>query len=586
MRMSPTGPAQAAFKEFQSRLEHYSSHVDKFEDWDLQEKARSHIPIDELHTLARALIINHDQPGEFEECLLKQLLKWFKVDYFRWMNSPECEQCHVSTEGIGSTAPSTDEKAFGAGHVEVYKCPQCASRIRFPRYNDPSKLMDTRIGRCGEWANVFTLMCRSMGFEARHVYDWTDHVWTEVFLESKNQWVHCDSCEASMDAPLVYESGWGKKVTYCIAFSCDETVDVTRRYTRKYNEVLGRRQQVPEQWLAKCISEMNTKRQSGISDSTRQILCERRRREERELAASALRAPSQSENVGRVSGSLAWRSYRGETGKISSSSSSSPSTDLGAITIDNVILSKVDSNSIAMRGSSFISGNKLTLTRAMNDELGAAWVKQALSSSKSFIVEFSFQVKRNGEGADGFALVFQSHGLDAIGEGGGGLGYHKIVKSVAIEFDMYQSSDTCDDADGNHISVQTRGPQPNSAHHRYSIACASESQLPSLSCGTEYSIIVIYSHEAKTLNLLLTDDTDHSKQRQERNFVDILNVPDFDLGTVIANGYKSKSAKVAPLENVWVGFTGATGGFNQEQVITTLQVSTMCPRVAPPSASK
>jgi peptide-N4-(N-acetyl-beta-glucosaminyl)asparagine amidase len=56
-----------------------------------------------------------------------------------------------------------------AGVVEQHQCKDCGAITRFPRYNHPGVLLDTHRGRCGEWANCFTLCCRALGFDARCV---------------------------------------------------------------------------------------------------------------------------------------------------------------------------------------------------------------------------------------------------------------------------------------------------------------------------------------------------------------------------------------------------------------------------------
>ena len=92
------------------------------------------------------------------------------------------------------------------------RCATCLSEFRFPRFNAPSKLLETRTGRCGEAANLFSCLCRALAFPTRYIYDTTDHVWTEVYSESEQRWLHCDACENLCDSPLVYEKGWKKEV--------------------------------------------------------------------------------------------------------------------------------------------------------------------------------------------------------------------------------------------------------------------------------------------------------------------------------------------------------------------------------------
>lgn len=140
----------------------------------------------------------------------------------------------------------------------MYKCTACDATVIFPRYHDAEKLLETRRGRCGEWAHCFFLFCKALGWDTRIAIDETDHVWVEVYSLVKKKWVHCDPCEAVVDSPLIYEHGWKKNLSYIIAYSKDEIQDVTWRYTSNFSKVLKNRMKCPEGQLVDVLCNVRT----------------------------------------------------------------------------------------------------------------------------------------------------------------------------------------------------------------------------------------------------------------------------------------------------------------------------------------
>ncbi|KAG7250471.1 hypothetical protein CRUP_005586, partial [Coryphaenoides rupestris] len=97
----------------------------------------------------------------------------------------------------------------------------------------------------------------------------------EVYSVSQRRWMHCDPCENTCDKPLLYEVGWGKKLSYVLAFSKDQ-------------------------------------RQQGVSPDRKKELLNRLLVELVEFISP--KKPEPGELGGRSSGSLAWRIARGESG--------------------------------------------------------------------------------------------------------------------------------------------------------------------------------------------------------------------------------------------------------------------------------
>ncbi|CAH0724221.1 unnamed protein product, partial [Brenthis ino] len=291
----------------------------KYEDDDLLQLAREQIPLVSLQSRAIERIREQQKKiktGEskdpdmtFDLALLMELIGWFKYKYFSWVDKPPCDYCGGPTQFICSSPMQGETESCS---LEIYKCMKCTKGAHFPRYNDPATLLRTRRGRCGEWANCFTLFCRALGYDTRFVYDDKDHVWCEVFDYDTKTWLHVDPCEATINTPLMYCHGWGKTLSYVFAFSRDDVQDVTWRYTVDHKEVLKRRTAVSEEELLETMLALRAHRHAQLPPARRRYLAVRTVLELAELMRE--RKPTDYESRGRISGSREWREERGEIG--------------------------------------------------------------------------------------------------------------------------------------------------------------------------------------------------------------------------------------------------------------------------------
>jgi len=187
---------------------------------------------------------------------------------------------------------------------------------------------------------------------------------------------------------------------------------------------------------------------------------------------------------------------------------------------------------LTLVGDATTAGNRLQLTADQAQQIGATWATARQNVEDPFTCEFTFQLSGGGEG---MAFVIQREAVDAIGGGGGGMGYNQMPNSIALEFDTFGNLLTFDPS-ANHVSVNTNGTSPNAASHSSSLAATSA--VPTLADDTVHSVRIEYT--PGTFKAYV-DDTVVTLQ--------------LELDIAATLGLTDGTA--------WVGFTAATSGLTQ-----------------------
>jgi hypothetical protein len=178
-----------------------------------------------------------------------------------------------------------------------------------------------------------------------------------------------------------------------------------------------------------------------------------------------------------------------------------------------------------------------------NNSQGSAFISAPFAFDARTSIFAHFRLRIGGgaglNGSDGLAFIMQnsSDGANAIGIGGGGLGYQNIKPSVAVEFDTFLNPGP--DPDGNHVAMLSDGD--------VSIHIAHASPSFQLKDGVTRDVWIDYDWAADLLEVYMSADSTRPAT------------------PMLAHAAQSYLAALG--NHVYVGVSAASGGMSNQHEI-------------------
>ena len=151
--------------------------------------------------------------------------------------------------------------------------------------------------------------------------------------------------------------------------------------------------------------------------------------------------------------------------------------------------------SFNLNGSaSSLGGICYELTENAVGEVGSIFSNETVNLNEPFVIEASMNFGTNdGTGADGIVFILSTN-PEALGGGGGGIGYAGITPSIAVEFDTYQNANVFDPVE-DHMAFMANG----SVTHTPPGNLFGPVNLGNIETGQVYCFLAIWDPDNQTL---------------------------------------------------------------------------------------
>jgi len=190
---------------------------------------------------------------------------------------------------------------------------------------------------------------------------------------------------------------------------------------------------------------------------------------------------------------------------------------------------------LQMNGSTALNDTRLQLTNGLSGEAASAWFHTPVNI-QTFTTDFTFQLSNPVADGITFAIQNGAQGLYAMGGNGYELGYAPMPNSMAVKFDLYNSSGEGPDSTGLYLN----GALPT--------VPAIDLSTSGIDLHSDDTMAVHMTYDGATLTMKITDQVTSASFTTSWT----VNIP----AAVGGN-------------TAYVGFTGATGGGTSSQKILT-----------------